>query len=89
MPLVWAPLVLWGIGSILGSRAANGASFAAVTGSLLWGFLLWQALEYSIHRFVFHQEPSSYWGVTVGAPRSFHLDVSPLCLIRTGGAYVV
>ena len=31
---------------------------------LLCGILLWQLTEYCIHRFLFHIEPSSYWGIT-------------------------
>ncbi len=29
------------------------------------GMFIWQVMEYAIHRFVFHREPSGYWGVTV------------------------
>ena len=65
--MVWTPVILWGIHRALGASAAAGLSTTVVLAALALGFLLWQALEYSIHRFVFHQEPSSYWGVTVRA----------------------
>lgn len=29
------------------------------------GVLLWQLLEYLIHRFMFHADLSSYWGITL------------------------
>ncbi|KAL3140422.1 hypothetical protein ABBQ38_004682 [Trebouxia sp. C0009 RCD-2024] len=32
---------------------------------LLCGVLGWQLTEYCIHRFLFHIEPSSYWGITL------------------------
>jgi sterol desaturase/sphingolipid hydroxylase (fatty acid hydroxylase superfamily) len=31
----------------------------------LQGIVLWQLLEYLIHRFLFHAKVSSYWGITV------------------------
>ena len=63
--MVWTPVVTWGIYKALESSADFGVSPAMVLGALVLGFLIWQALEYSIHRFVFHQQPTSYWGVTV------------------------
>jgi dihydroceramide fatty acyl 2-hydroxylase len=32
---------------------------------LVVGILLWQLLEYLIHRFAFHAHLSSYWGITL------------------------
>lgn len=86
VPLVWAPVVAWGISTALRSRAEIGASAAAVVAALLLGFLIWQALEYSIHRFVFHQEPSSYWGVTVGVPLDHHVGRHTLFVFHSGSA---
>ncbi|HEX8078148.1 MAG TPA: sterol desaturase family protein, partial [Chthoniobacterales bacterium] len=35
---------------------------AAVLGLLLLGILIWTLVEYTMHRWVFHYEPSSRWG---------------------------
>lgn len=32
---------------------------------LLCGLILWQCTEYCIHRFLFHVQPRSYWGITL------------------------
>lgn len=67
MPLVWGPVVTWCLLHAFREAAAAGATAGAVVGALAGGFLAWQALEYGIHRWLFHVEPCSYWGVTVRA----------------------
>ena len=32
---------------------------------LVFGVVLWQFTEYCIHRFLFHIQPTSYWGITL------------------------
>jgi dihydroceramide fatty acyl 2-hydroxylase len=41
------------------------AAAARLASLLAAGVLLWQALEYSIHRFAFHAHGDSYWAITI------------------------
>src|SRR5204862_2772724 len=38
-------------------------SFVAVTALFLLGVLLWTLTEYLIHRYIFHYEPNTRWGM--------------------------
>jgi len=40
----------------------NGLAFPTVTGLVLFGAFVWTFLEYTLHRWVFHYEPSTEWG---------------------------
>ena len=40
----------------------RGLSIGAVTGLFLLGLFLWSLVEYAMHRWVFHYEPTSRWG---------------------------
>ncbi|GAQ93434.1 Fatty Acid 2-hydroxylase [Klebsormidium nitens] len=57
IPAVWLPVV-----AAL-QRAAHRAGLALPTHAacVAGGLLLWTLLEYSLHRFLFHQKTSSYW----------------------------
>jgi len=65
VPLVWLPLIGWGLARADAQRRAAGDPPAALLVGLALGGALWQCLEYAVHRFVFHNEPNSAWGVTV------------------------
>ncbi len=65
VPLVWLPLIAWGLTRADAQRRAAEYSPAMLLAGLLLGGTLWQCLEYAVHRFVFHNEPTSAWGVTV------------------------
>src|SRR5207245_2872431 len=41
----------------------NKLSILAVAGLFLFGVLIWTLLEYIIHRYVFHYEPKSHFGI--------------------------
>ena len=64
---MWLPLIAWGLARADAQRRAAGEAPAMLLAGLVLGCALWQALEYAVHRFVFHNEPNSAWGVTVGA----------------------
>lgn len=62
VPCIWTPITAaLLLQSILVWRASLPWLFALVAA----GLLLWQLIEYSLHRFIFHAEPSSYWGITL------------------------
>jgi dihydroceramide fatty acyl 2-hydroxylase len=62
VPLVWLPL-------FVAVQAYCACVLAVCAGALAgWGALgvvAWQGLEYLIHRFVFHADLTSYWGITL------------------------
>lgn len=61
VPLVWLPIYV-----ALSTRALQlGVLMFQLVALQLQGVLLWQFLEYLIHRFFFHCKVSSYWGITV------------------------
>ena len=63
----WYVPVIWGtLAAICLSYMHTHQTHSHITTSLLLlcGILLWQLTEYCIHRFLFHIEPSSYWGIT-------------------------
>ncbi|KAG1653765.1 hypothetical protein FOA52_006495 [Chlamydomonas sp. UWO 241] len=62
VPLVWLPLFV-AVQVYCASVLAVGAGALVGWGAL--GVVAWQGLEYLIHRFVFHADPSSYWGITL------------------------
>jgi len=62
VPLIWLPVYLYT------SRMAvmkHGVPLSQLLALQLQGFVLWQLLEYLIHRFLFHAHVTSYWGITV------------------------
>lgn len=61
VPLVWLPIF---VGVQAYCASALGVSMAALLCWLLVGVLAWQGLEYAIHRWVFHANLTSYWGIT-------------------------
>jgi dihydroceramide fatty acyl 2-hydroxylase len=61
IPLLWLPVAA---ACALWARHAHHADPALVTAWMLAGIPVWQLLEYSIHRFIFHANNSSYWGIT-------------------------
>ena len=70
VPLVWVPLITWGLACAEGQRRAVGGPLSQLLAGLVLGAALWQCLEYAVHRFVFHNEPTSAWGVTVCGDRT-------------------
>jgi dihydroceramide fatty acyl 2-hydroxylase len=61
VPLLWLPLFT---ASLVGAVAAHGVQPPWAIALLTLGVLGWQLLEYLIHRFVFHAELNSRWGIT-------------------------
>lgn len=62
VPLVWLPIY-----AALSSAAVrlHGVGAPQLLALQLQGIVLWQAIEYAIHRFLFHANVSSYWGITI------------------------
>ena len=62
VPCIWAPItVALSAHSLFRWQAA----LPTACGLIVAGLLLWQLLEYSLHRFVFHAQPTGYWGITL------------------------
>eukprot|EP00884_Botryococcus_braunii_P017448 jgi/Botrbrau1/4387/Bobra.105_2s0033.1 len=62
VPLVWGPILA---GIILQCLIARQARTMAMAATFASGILLWQLMEYSIHRFLFHIEPRSQVAITL------------------------
>ena len=55
MPLIWAPIVA--VLVLQGWQQRPGASGVGFLGLVACGLLLWQLIEYCIHRLLFHKAP--------------------------------
>ena len=80
VPLLWLPA--WAA-----ATAASATVLATPPSALLSlqlaGIVLWQALEYAIHRCLFHAPLTSYWGITLhflfhGCHHKYPLDAQRL-----------
>jgi dihydroceramide fatty acyl 2-hydroxylase len=62
VPLVWLPIY-----AAISCAAVRvyGVGAPQLLALQLQGIVLWQAIEYTIHRFLFHARVSSYWGITI------------------------
>ena len=61
MPAIWGPILL----GLFACSSTAQLSLAAKAALLVCGGLLWQAIEYSLHRFAFHAPASSYGAITL------------------------
>jgi dihydroceramide fatty acyl 2-hydroxylase len=61
VPLLWLPLFTACLGRTV---AAHGTPLHAALGLVLLGVVGWQLLEYLIHRFIFHAELNTSFGIT-------------------------
>lgn len=57
--IIYAPVVMY---LMYISVSVNGISLLKGLLFYLCGFIMWQMLEYTLHRFVFHYQPESEWG---------------------------
>lgn len=96
VPAIWLPVYLLASAAALHAsssdadaaapqqqqqRALRGAAHLAA--QQLAGVLLWQLLEYCIHRFAFHARGDSYWAITIhflfhGCHHKFPMDAERL-----------
>jgi dihydroceramide fatty acyl 2-hydroxylase len=67
VPLIWLPLVCLSFWAALMRLATPPGACAAYAAG---GLLAWRLVEYALHRWVFHAQPRSYWGITLHF--SFH-----------------
>ena len=67
VPVLWLPLVAAAFGSTVDWRGAGANSSrlapAPAAALLCLGLVLWQLMEYSLHRWLFHQQPTSPRGI--------------------------
>jgi dihydroceramide fatty acyl 2-hydroxylase len=61
VPLLWVPIFT---AAAAHSCIALGVAAIQLFTLLMAGVIAWQLLEYMIHRFVFHADLRSYWGIT-------------------------
>jgi dihydroceramide fatty acyl 2-hydroxylase len=76
VPLIWLPVALY---NALQASRTHGMEAAALASLLAAGVVVWQLLEYLIHRFLFHAASTSYWGITLhflfhGCHHKFPMD---------------
>jgi 4-hydroxysphinganine ceramide fatty acyl 2-hydroxylase len=57
--VIYLPVIGYMLHVAVGQR---GLSIAVVTGLFALGLLLWSLVEYTMHRWVFHYQPTSGWG---------------------------
>lgn len=62
VPLLWGPVF---ITFLLSARNAHSIPILLLPVWLGVGVVSWQLLEYIIHRFLFHSQPHTYWGITL------------------------
>ena len=89
VPCLWAPLHLAGM--VL-SHTQFGWPVPHLALLLAVGVVLWQLLEYVIHRFAFHAHVSSCWGITLhflfhGCHHKYPMD--SLRLVGLGGFVLI
>mmetsp|Transcript_32019 Transcript_32019/g.38766 ORF Transcript_32019/g.38766 Transcript_32019/m.38766 type:complete len:376 (-) Transcript_32019:516-1643(-) len=61
VPCIWVPLAL---ASFYKGWTEHDPSAFIIATRLVLGFLCWELLEYTLHRFLFHAVPSTYWSIT-------------------------
>ncbi|KAH9308448.1 hypothetical protein KI387_036359, partial [Taxus chinensis] len=61
IPLVWLPVVSFSILISIQRGLSRGRAACAT----LSGIFVWTLMEYSLHRFLFHINTTSYWGNTL------------------------
>ena len=61
MPALWVPV----LGCLCCVTHRLALPWPSKAGLVCCGWLLWQLIEYSLHRFAFHARVESYWGITV------------------------
>ena len=62
VPVTWAPVTA---SLLVRSVTLWRHALLAAAALIVAGLLLWQLLEYSLHRLLFHATPRSYWGITL------------------------
>ena len=62
VPLIWGSLCAGCLAQISCRHSQPLAQSLCV---IISGIILWQLVEYCIHRFLFHIQPSSWWGITL------------------------
>ncbi|KAM7505760.1 hypothetical protein LguiB_004664 [Lonicera macranthoides] len=60
VPVIWLPVVWWYVSMSVHIGLPPPQIATAVV-----GIFIWTLLEYSLHRFLFHLRPKSYWGNTM------------------------
>jgi dihydroceramide fatty acyl 2-hydroxylase len=62
VPAIWLPVAFYSTFQALATHKLDAPS---LTSLLAAGVLVWQLLEYLIHRFLFHATSDTYWGITL------------------------
>jgi sterol desaturase/sphingolipid hydroxylase (fatty acid hydroxylase superfamily) len=56
--VIYVPMTAW----MIYLAAQRGLSALSIAGLVVCGLAIWSLVEYTMHRFVFHYEPTSSWG---------------------------
>mmetsp|Transcript_5212 Transcript_5212/g.9923 ORF Transcript_5212/g.9923 Transcript_5212/m.9923 type:complete len:356 (+) Transcript_5212:176-1243(+) len=62
IPLVWLPMA---VAALAHALVVQNIAAMAVVQMTLSGIIFWGFLEYTLHRFLFHSVPSTYWWITL------------------------
>ena len=81
--VIYLPVTGW---MLYVAAARQSLSIAAIAGLVLCGLLIWSLVEYTMHRFVFHYEPKTYWGKRLhfmvhGVHHDYPNDASRLVMV--------
>ncbi|KAL5731501.1 dihydroceramide fatty acyl 2-hydroxylase [Ranunculus cassubicifolius] len=61
IPIIWLPVVCW----FLYASFRMGRTVPEIGFMVVGGMFIWTAVEYVLHRFLFHMKTTSYWGNTI------------------------
>lgn len=93
----WTVPLIWGsfsVACLTLIRLRHNQTLAASCSLILLGAILWQLAEYCIHRFLFHIQPSTCWGITIhftfhGCHHKWPMDNSRLVFPPVPAALIV
>ena len=90
VPLLWIPVILYSL-QYGASTLPDSTSFIVL---VALGVILWQGLEYSLHRFVFHLHPTSPTGIFLhflvhGCHHKYPMDIERLVFPPLPASWIV
>lgn len=89
VPLIWLPLVAYSIW-----QAVPAMPWTSLVPLILLGIVLWQGMEYSLHRFAFHLQPTTPLGIFIhflfhGCHHKYPMDIERLVFPPVPASWIV
>jgi len=94
VPIVWIPVIIYCYWMSLQRCEGNARCEGKLLACFVFGTLFWSLVEYSVHRFLFHVNTSSYWWNTFhfifhGCHHKFPMDDMRLVMPPAGALPIV